>query len=40
VNFDDTELYEAVWLNNLKFSEKDARGLSPGRRAGVDTKKE
>jgi len=40
MNFDDTELYEATWLKNTKFSEKDARGLSPGRKGGVDTKKE
>lgn len=33
-NFDDTELYEAVWLKNSQFSEKDARGLSPGRKSG------
>jgi len=33
-NFDDTELYEAVWLKNNQFSEKDARGLSPGRKSG------
>lgn len=31
-NYDHTELYEAVWLNNNNFTEKDARGLSPGRR--------
>ena len=34
VNYDDTELYEAIWLKNNQFSEKDARGLSPGRKSG------
>jgi translation initiation factor 2A len=33
-NYDHTELYEAVWLKNNKFTEKDARGLSPGRKSG------
>ena len=33
-NFDDTELYEATWLNTDKFTSKDARGLSPGRKSG------
>jgi uncharacterized protein with WD repeat len=37
--FEDTELYEAVWHNNTQFSEKDARGLSPGRKSG-ETKAE
>jgi len=38
-NFDHTELYECVWLKTIKFTEKDARGISPGRKSG-DTKKE
>ena len=40
-NYDHTELYEAVWVNCDKFSpEKDARGLSPGRKSGGEVKEE
>ena len=39
-NYDHTELYEAVWLNNNNFTEKDARGLSPGRKSGEEVKVE
>lgn len=39
-NYDHTELYETVWLNNKKFDEKDARGLSPNRKSGGEAKKE
>lgn len=39
-NYDHTELYEAIWLNNNKFTEKDARGLSPGRKSGGEVKTE
>lgn len=33
-NYDHTELYEAIWLRDNNFTEKDARGLSPGRKSG------
>jgi hypothetical protein len=33
-NYDHTELYEATWLRDNNFTEKDARGLSPGRKSG------
>lgn len=39
-NYDHTELYEAVWLKSPAFSEKDARGLSPGRKSGGEAKPE
>ena len=39
-NYDHTELYEAVWLKTGKFTEKDARGLSPGRKNGGEVKVE
>jgi hypothetical protein len=40
VNYDYTELYETVWLKTLKYTEKDARGLSPGRKNGGEVKVE
>jgi len=40
VNYDHTELYEAVWVKTLKYTEKDARGLSPGRKCGGEMKVE
>ncbi len=40
VNYEHTELYEAVWLKSNKFTEKDARGLSPGRKNGGEVKVE
>lgn len=36
--FEDTELYNAEWIKNPKFTEKDARGLSPGRKSGGEVK--
>jgi translation initiation factor 2A len=39
-NYEHTELYETVWLNNNLFTEKDARGLSPGRKSGGEAKVE
>ncbi len=39
-NYDHTELYESVWLKNTKFTEKDARGLSPGRKSEGEHKQE
>lgn len=39
-NYDDTELYDATWLKMLKYTSKDARGLSPGRRSGGEVKVE
>ena len=40
VNYDHTELYEAVWLKVKTFTPKDARGLSPGRKSGAEVKVE
>ena len=39
-NYDHTELYEAIWLRDNNFTEKDARGLSPGRKSGGEVKVE
>lgn len=36
-NFDHTELYEADWIKSNKYTPKDARGLSPGRKSGAET---
>lgn len=37
-NYDHTELYEAVWVKSTAFAQKDARGLSPGRKSGGEAK--
>lgn len=37
-NYDHTELYESVWLNTKKYTENDAKGLSPGRKCGGEVK--
>ncbi len=39
-NYDYTELYEAVWLKDKSLTEKDAKGLSPGRKSGGEVKVE
>ena len=39
-NYDHTELYQAVWRRSNKFTTKDARGLSPGRKSGGEVKEE
>lgn len=39
-NYDHTELYDAVWVSSNVLTEKDARGLSPGRKCGGEVKVE